>query len=292
MKKFVYILVASLALVACTPKNGVSNKVRIAVSFEDEQQPNTGQQRISAVDRVLEGKHVIDVKWEDKDVLYWNTGDGIDGIDTQNPFKIVSGVDTKSAFFENEDFIGHKDVFTLYYHGAAEPYFENPLQKDQVVTFNENGEIVINNDYFMYTATNCKIGSAIKLEPNFAVLGVKIMGEATNLNHMAGHYAILGEGKASNQNVYISCEINGATQKDELTYYYVIPYKGDEINLQGKYFWIANKNGQNEYSNEMLIKNPCVLTPGVATIIELYLTKYDSDPGDIAYTFTLSSTKE
>ena len=289
MKKFVYIFVASLALVACTPKNGVSNKVRIAVSFEDEQQPNTGQQRISAVDRVLEGKHVIDVNWEDKDVLYWNTGDAID---TQNPFKIVSGVGTKSAFFENESFIGHKDKFALYYHGAAEPNFENPLQKDQVVTFNKYGEIVINNDYFMYTATNCKIGSAIKLEPNFAVLGVKIKGEATNLNHMAGHYAILGEGKVSNQNVYISCKINGATQKDELTYYYVIPYKGDEINLQGKYFWIANQNGKNEYSNEMFIKNSCVLTPGVATIIELYLTKYNSNPEQVANTFTLSSTNE
>lgn len=288
MKKLVYTFVASLALVACTPNNGVSSKVRISVSFEDEQQPNTGQQRISAMDRVLEGKRVIDVNWEDKDVLYWKKEGAIE---TQNPFKIISGVGTKNAFFENENFIGHKDVFTLYYHGASVPDFSNKAVKTQSMKIDENGNIIINNDYLMYTATNCKVGSSINLKPNFAILGVKINaseGIVNNFNNNDIKLAIGSKpaGSASEEVDWI-CQIS--EKKGNATsfiYYFVLPENSDYL-FKTKLIWLTkDKDGLHPISNYVDFSKEIDLIVGGAQIITLNVQQ--GEGGAVAKEYKIS----
>ena len=81
MKKIIYFVFAALALVACEPNNGATEKVRIGVSLDDNTQPTKGPQRISAIDGATE----IEIKWEEGDVLYWDKGDGMD---TKNPLTL------------------------------------------------------------------------------------------------------------------------------------------------------------------------------------------------------------
>lgn len=273
MKRIIYTFVAALALVACTPDNGVSNKVRIAVSFEDEQENTKGQQRISAVDK---GGDVIDVNWEEGDVLYYQK-EGED-ISTANPFEIVSGVGTKHAFFENEDFIGFENTFTLYYHGASTLNFENNVAKTQSAIINKFGQIEINKGYLMYTATNCKIGSGITLKPNFAILGVKITSDnATDATTLAlNKKAVLGKQEGGSYiPYYVSTLIkeDGAT---ELTvapiYYFVFPYDYEDMQknnylVEGMSLWFANETAERECCNRLQFNSPFNLVPGAAQII-------------------------
>lgn len=272
MKKLIYTFVAALALVACTPDNGVSNKVRIAVSFEEEQQNPKGQQRISAKDK---GGDVIEVNWEEGDVLYYQI-EG-DGVNTTNPFQIVSGVGTKHAFFENEDFIGFENTFTLYYHGASTPKFENNVATTQSAIINKLGQIEINNDYLMYTATNCKIGSGITLKPNFAILGVKITSDnATDATTLAlNKKAVLGkEEEGSYTPYYVSTLIkeDGATELNVAPiYYFVFPYDYEDMQknnyLEGMSLWFANETAAQECCNRLQFNSPFNLVPGAAQII-------------------------
>ena len=87
MKKIIYFVFAAMALVACEPNNGATEKVRIGVSLDDKTQPYKGPQRISAVDGAeYDGVEYIEINWEKDDVLYYQL-DG-EGLNTENPFKI------------------------------------------------------------------------------------------------------------------------------------------------------------------------------------------------------------
>ncbi len=281
MKRIIYTFVAALALVACTPDNGVSNKVRIAVSFEDEQENTKGQQRISAVD---EGGDIIKVKWEEEDVLYYQK-EGEEDVNTANPFQIVSGVGTRHAFFENEDFIGFENTFTLYYHGASTPDFDNNVATPQSAIINKFGQIEINKGYLMYTATNCKIGSGITLKPNFAILGVKITSDnATDATTLAlNKKAVLGKEEGGHYTPYYVSTLDkdkedGAT---ELTvapiYYFVFPYDYEDMQknnyLEGMSLWFANETAAQECCNRLQFNSPFNLVPGAAQIITVIVKR-------------------
>ena len=177
MKKIIYFVFAAMALVACEPNNGATEKVRIGVSLDDNTQPAKGPQRISAVDgAVYDGVEYIEINWEKYDVLYYQL-DG-EGLNTENPFKIISGVGTKQAFFECDAMIDYNETFTLYYHGASTPDIENPIPQEQFVTI-KDGKSHINNDYLMYVATGCRVGYPIYLVPNYTLLGVMLTGDDT-----------------------------------------------------------------------------------------------------------------
>ena len=273
MKKLIYTFVAALALVACTPDNGVSSKVRLAVSFEDEQQSTKGQQRISAVDN----GSIIEVKWEEGDVLYWDKGEGVK---TSNPFQIVSGIGEQTAFFECEEMIGHDESFTLYYHGASDPDFDNQVVKTQSMKIDKNGNIIINNDYLMYTATNCKVGSSINLKPNFAILGVKITSDnATDATTLfLNKKAVLGKQEEGHYTPYYVSTLDKEYGATELTvapiYYFVFPYDYEDMQknnylVEGMSLWFANETAEQECCNRLQFKSPFTfnLVPGAAQII-------------------------
>lgn len=174
MKKIIYFVFAAMALVACEPNNGATEKVRIGVSLDDKTQPYKGPQRISAIDGATE----IDINWGEDDVLYYQLHG--QPINTDNPFKIVSGVGKKQAFFECDAMIDYNDKFTLYYHGAAPtPNIANPIPQEQFITILMDGKTSINNDYLMYVATGCKVGYPIYLVPNYTLLGVMLTGDVT-----------------------------------------------------------------------------------------------------------------
>ena len=284
MKKLIYTFVAALALVACTPDNGVSNKVRISVSFEEEQQNTKGQQRISAEDKLIKGKRVIDVNWEKGDVLYFQK-EG-EAVDTDNPFQIVSGVGTKHAFFENEEFIDFQSTFTLYYHGFGNPLdekkpthpdFAQPLVPsiDQTCTITASGT-EINNDYLIYKATNCKVGEGIKLEPQFAILGVQLFGTYTSFDE----YVTIGvgdefnpEGKAYQCNPSASIDLT----KNPI-YYIVLPL---DYPINKKKIRLANQRGHHTSYDELSLEL-VTLDPTKAQIIGIDVTNYNNQSDDNA----------
>ena len=169
MKKILYFAFAALALVACEPNNGATEKVRIGVSLDDNTQPAKGPQRISAVDGVDE----IVVNWEEGDKLYYTVGEENPGDNA--PFEIISGWKSPSAFFEcaqfNLDNLDKK--MNWYYNGCAN--FDNPFELNQTITIVDN-KTVINHDYLLYTAKNQKIGT-FQLRPDFLLLGVALTGD-------------------------------------------------------------------------------------------------------------------
>lgn len=241
MKRIIYTFVAALALVACTPVNGVSNKVRIAVSFEEEQQNSKGQQRISAVDK---GGDIIDVNWEKEDVLYYQL-EGEENINTASYFELVSGAGKKTAIFEcnNPELLGKS--FTLNYHGLAnpkglggkaptDPDFSNPIPLDQECQY-VDGETIINNDYLVYKATDCQIGSGVKLTPQFALLGIMLTGTTENFNK----YVWVG----NEDNTAYFCNMNTSVSlTNSPIYYFVLP---EGYDLANKNIRLAHSRGHN-----------------------------------------------
>ena len=273
MKKLTYFILFALALVACTPDRVVNN-VRISVSIEDKQQAFKGQQRISAVDN----GDVIDVKWEKGDVLYY------DKSDKTKVFQVVKiENDGKNAILECKDFTGNPNNFNLYYYGSDDVDFENPMESKQIVIV-EKGSYVINNDYLKYTATNCKIGSGITLQPNFAILGVEVYGD---YNEVHNYTMRIGSNYGGNSD-YLSIISEQVIGKNPI-YYIVFPYENESIYSFGdKYLWLSHStDGQqiNSASNEISFNNnrPIELTPGEAQIIRIKVEKTNNSVGALVY---------
>lgn len=275
MKKLIYTFVAALTLVACTPDNGVSSKVRLAVSFEDEQQSTKGQQRISAVDN----GSIIEVKWEEGDVLYWNKGEGVN---TSNPFQIVSGIGEQTAFFECETMIGSKDKFTLYYNGAT-TFSENPISDNQKSTI-KNGYTSINNDYLLYIAENCEVGKTITLKPQFQLLGIMVKKDNSITENFVPSIVIAPTGNYNNSATtrpeygYI-CSVGTyntnqeftptALSNDFITYYIVLP---TDYNIQDKEIWLTTEGWGHPCSTNKSLEKVS-LSVDKATIIALNVSK-------------------
>lgn len=274
MKKLIYTIVAALALVACTPDDGVSNKVRIAVSFEEEQQNPKGQQRISAVDKIVEDRHVIDVNWAKDDVLYYEIVG--EDINYDNPFKIISGVGTKNAFFENDDLSLSDKMFNLH-HGTEIPI-------TQTIEIDNNNQTHIDHTALIYKATNCQIGKSIQFSPQFALLGIQLYGIDNNFDEKV----CIGN---SNQissidalDVYL-CGLKESTVVDlnkQPIYYFVLPLNYDFL---GKCIWLANTKGHptTDINNGFLpFASNIELNPNVAQIIRISVQKDNELPGDNA----------
>ncbi len=280
MKKIIYCLVAALALVACTPKNGADQVVRIGVSLDNNAQPNQkGQQRISAIDK----GSVIEILWEDKDVLYYQL-DG-ENIDKANPFKLISGAGTKNAFFECENTPEEnlfKQKFTLYYNGAGTPGGEIP--KEQNGKANE-----VNHNYLFYTAHNCTIESDINLEPNFALLGIRLVKngdkEITSFKksisigkeYISPDHGTVTEGP----DAYILQNIGDVVNLEEKApvFYFVLPIG---YNLDDKYVRIIRNKGQ--HSSEPLKLPNYTLSSNEAAIITINIARTNTpEDGNGAY---------
>lgn len=261
MKKIIYCLVAALALVACTPKNGADQVVRIGVSLDDNAQPNQkGQQRISAKDK----GSVIEILWEDEDVLYYQLDEK--NIDKANPFKLISGAGTRNAFFECEntpedDLFNQK--FTLYYNGAGTPGGEIP--QEQTGKANE-----VNHNYLFYTAHNCTIESDINLEPNFALLGIKLINTSNEITSFdkslsLGDWYTINESVTEGPDAYIFTNIGGSINLESApTYYFVLP---NGYSLNNKYIRIIRQKA-NHSSQPLQLPN-VTLTSNSATIITI-----------------------
>lgn len=270
MKKIVYFILFALALVACQPNNEAVQKVLIGVSLNEEQQPNKGQQRISAKDI----GEKIEIKWESNDVLYYKLNDG--EVNLKSPFKIVSGIGEHTALFECEEMIGHDESFTLYYHGASVLDLSNPAVKAQSIKIDKNGNIIINNDYLMYTATNCKVGSSINLKPNFAILGVKIDATESIVNNFNNNnngikLAIGSKPKGSaEEEVDWICQISEKEgNATSLICYFVLPENSD-YSFENKLIWLTrNSEGLNPISNYVSFSKEINLIAGRAKIITL-----------------------
>ena len=265
MKKLVYTFVASLALVACTPNNGVSSKVRISVSFEDEQQSNKGQQRISAVDRVLDGKHVIDVNWQTKDMLYYQIGNG--EINRTSPFVIVSGAGTKNAIFESDNLSLKNEKFNLYY-GTEIPI-------TQTIEIDNDNHTHIDPAVLLYKSSDCEIGKTTQFAPQFALLGVQLYGteEKFDENVCMGNSSQMNNVNASD--VYV-IELKTSTSVN-LTknpiYYFVLPLNYD---FTGKSIWLAEKKGHpsiNVNTGFLTFNHQIELDSNVAQIIRISVNK-------------------
>lgn len=279
MKKIIYFVFAALALVACEPNNGATEKVRIGVSLDDNTQPAKGPQRISAIDGATE----IDINWEKGDVLYYAAD--VNSIDYSKYFTLISGEDSKTAVFECNDFAFEGESFNLYYHGLADPLnvqqkeegptnpnFDSPIPLDQTCTLN-NGKTVINNDYLVYKGIGCKIGSGIKLNPDFSVVGIVLQGD--------GEFgSLVGIGTSfdnqDNTTSYL-CEMsNSVNLSTSPIYYIVLPAHYD---LSGNKIRLATARGHN-MSNELDLPS-ITLEPGVAQIFRIKLTRKEgSQIGD------------
>lgn len=279
MKKIIYFVFAVLALVACEPNNGATEKVRIGVSLDDNTQPYKGQQRISAIDGATE----IEINWEEGDVLYYQ----LDGkaINTTDPFKLVSGAGEKYAFFEHEAFSDMTASFKLYYHGFGNPLKEdNPTFPDfskqmppinQVISINSlTGTSQINNDYLMYKAINCEVGEDINLEPQFTILGVQLFGAYTNFDE----YVTIGN--SSEWGVDGTAYQCWSSENMDLTqapiYYIVLPLDYD---LSDKELKLANQRGHHT-SNQTLPLAGIKLNPMQAQVIGIDITNYNNQEGD------------
>lgn len=274
MKKIIYFVFAALALVACEPNNGATEKVRIGVSLDDNTQPAKGPQRISAIDGATE----IEIKWEEGDVLYWDKGDGID---TKKTFKIVSGVGEQTAFFECDAMIGSEEIFALYYHGATKPDIINPIPSKQQTIINEEGKSQINNDYLMYSAFNCKIGKSICLNPQYTLLGVMLTGDVTP-NNGAFYIAIApdniyGSGDTQTPTYgYLCSVVNKLSQNLTLSEtpvicYIVLPI---DYELKGKSIWLMEGGWGHPISSNRLQLDKIPLVPGVAQMIAINITHH------------------
>lgn len=258
---------AAFALVACTPDNGVSNKVRISVSFEDEQQPNTGQQRISAVDKVLEGKHVIDVNWSREDILYYQIDNG--EIDRTSPFVIVSGAGTKNAIFESDNLSLKNEKFNLYY-GTEIPI-------TQTIEIDNNNQTNIDPSVLLYKASDCEIGRTSQFAPQFALLGVQLYGTENvfDENICIGQNSDINNPNASS--VYV-CQLKENTSvnlNNNPIYYFVLPL---DYNLMGKSIWLAEKKGHpsvNVNTGYLTFNQQIILDANVAQIIRISVNKED-----------------
>jgi hypothetical protein len=263
MKKIIYCFVAALALVACTPKNGADQVIRIGVSLDNDAQPNQkAQQRISAEDK----GSVIKILWEDKDVLYYQLEGK--GIDKDNPFKLISGAGTKNAFFETTSGELASNTFTLYYNGAGNPGGEIPTSQN-------NEANTVNDDYLFYTATNCKLESVIKLEPKFALLGVQLVSDQNDNSAIQNFTENLVIGNSINSNGFIY-ELNVAylcTHEDPVdllygaaTFYFVLP---EGYSLSGKYIGLAAATGAKHYTSKALQLPNITLDANQANIITI-----------------------
>ena len=244
MKKVLYFVFAALALVACEPNNGATEKVRIGVSLDDNTQPAKGPQRISAVDGVDE----IVVNWEEGDKLYYAVGEENPGDNA--PFEIISGWDSPSAFFECAQFnLDNLDKnMNWYYNGCAN--FVNPFELNQSITIVKN-KTVINHDYLLYTAKNQKIGT-FHLQPAFKLVGVALTGTTAQTIHIViGPSTEHSKGYQGDwSQIYTCCLVgaNGLPQNVQLdstvptTFYLVLP---SDYNFEGKSVWLAYDRGHN-----------------------------------------------
>lgn len=230
MKRIIYTFVAALALVACTPDNGVSNKVRIAVSFEEEQQNSKGQQRISAVDN----GSIIEVKWEEEDLLYYEENES-------NKFFSVANIsnDGKIAIFECNDFKGDPQNFSLYYNTTRE------LSLTQTVELKEENNqynYVLNPEYLSYVANNCKIGHGIHLEPNFMIFGVRLQGDINDFSESV----VIGKAFNDFEGAYLSHFSDKVDLNNQPIYYFILP--NDANFLQDKHVWFNSGDRINNKS--------------------------------------------
>lgn len=280
MKKILYFVFAALALVACEPNNGAIEKVRIGVSLDDNTQPAKGPQRISAID----GATDIDINWEKGDVLYYAAD--VNSIVNYKYFTLISGEGSQTAVFECNDFEFEGESFNLYYHGLADPLgvqgeeamnpnFTSPIPRDQTCTLNDNGKTVINNDYLVYKGIGCKIGSGIKLNPDFSLVGIILQG-------VGGFGSKVGIGtsfeSAQNTTSWL-CGMSSGTVVDLANnpiYYIVLPANYD---LTDHKIRLATSRGHN-MSNELDLPS-VTLEPGVAQIFRIKLTRKEgSQIGD------------
>ena len=264
MKKIIYCFVAALALVACTPKNGADQVIRIGVSLDDDAQPNQkAQQRITAVDG---GGDFIEIKWGEDDVLYYQLDDN--PINMNNPFKLISGAETKNAFFECEknpvELIGQK--FKLYYNGAGKP--------DGVIpTSQENEANTVNHDYLFYTATNCKLESVIKLEPKFALLGVQLVSNQENIEDIYSFNKYIAIRNTQNVDDGYVCKYYTPVNLEESSpiFYFVFP-DGYTLTTDN---YIQLLNTENEHNanlrccKELFFTTTVTLNSNQATVIKI-----------------------
>lgn len=250
MKKVVYFLFAAFVLVACEPEN-IGNRVRIGVSLDEKAQPNKGQQRISAID----GTTDIEINWEKDDKLYYTLSN--ESPNSNTPFEIISGWDTKSAFFECANFDSEllNKSLNWYYNGANE-FMINPFVKSQSITI-KDGKTNINNDYLLYTANNQKIGT-IQLKPAFKLLGIALTGDSEiqkTIHAVVGPTDEHGKGESGNWTDIYSCNLvddKGILQMVQLdittpiTFYIVLPYDYD---FTGKSVWLSYARKHNISTN-------------------------------------------
>ena len=271
MKKILYFVFAALALVACEPNNGATEKVRIGVSLDDNTQPAKGPQRISAVD----GTEEIVIQWEKGDVLYY--AKDVNSIANKKYFTLISGERSQTAVFECDNFEFDGESFNLYYHGLADPLnvqqkgatnpnFASPIPLDQTCTLN-NGKTVINNDYLVYKGVNCKIGNGIKLNPDFSLVGIILQGE--------GEFSSkVGVGTSfevvQNTTSWLCGMSNGTVVNlaNDPIYYIVLPANHDLTNHKIR---LVSSRGHN-ISNELDLPS-VTLEPGVAQIFRIKLTR-------------------
>ena len=287
MKKIIYFVFAALALVACEPNNGATEKVRIGVSLDDNTQPAKGPQRISAVD----GTEDIVIKWEKGDVLYY--ADDVNPIDNSKYFTLISGEDSQTAVFECDNFALKGESFNLYYHGLADPLnvqqkeegptnpnFASPIPLDQKCTLNDNGKTVINNDYLVYKGIGCKIGRGIVLEPDFSILGVVLKG-STNFSQ----YVSIGTGFGKNNNTAYMCNLGNVNLANNPIFYFVLP---SDYNLGDKQIILSTSRGHNT-SAPLDLPN-IQLTPAQAQIIAIEVIRNNDNTISSNSAYTISAT--
>ena len=292
MKKVVYLIViAAFALVACEPNNGIENKVSIGVSLDDSSQSSKGQQRISAIDNETK----ILINWEEGDVLYYAADES--EIDNEKYFTLISGEGSPTAIFECNNFAYEGEMFNLYYHGLADPLdtqgkgvkdpdFGNPIPLNQECTLDENDKTVINNDYLVYKGINCKIGSGIKLVPDFCIIGIQLQGEGQFSQRVAVGTAFNGE---DNVTSYL-CKMNNAVDlANNPIYYFVLPAN---YSLENKKIGLASSRGHNTSASLPLPSK--TLEPGTATIFPITVIRNDNvAEGNInQYTIKKVETKQ
>lgn len=270
MKKIAYLAIVALAFVACTSENGANQVVRIAVSLEEDQTNQTTQQRISAIDKgsTEDGHGIIDIKWEEGDKLYYDKTDL-----TKNVFEVESiSEDGKNAIFVCSDFNGDYN-FSLYYQGKDSPDFSNPTAKFfQTVNVNvgEDGnyEYSINNDYLIYSATDCKIGGDVNFEPDFTILGVQVNGTFNFDKYLA-----IGDDYKINA-IYSKPNRSVDLTKAPI-FYFVLPNDADF--LQNKSIWVAQSSEDGLSLKHSL--SSITLDPDCAKIIRLTLTELNEGEG-------------
>lgn len=217
-------------------------------------------------------------------MLYY--ADDVNSIDNNKYFTLISGEDSQTAVFECDNFDFDGESFNLYYHGLADPLnvqqkgatnpkFASPIPLYQECTLNDNGKTVINNDYLVYKGINCKIGSGIKLNPDFALVGIILQGVG-NFSSKVG----VGTSFEDVQNTTSwLCGMSSGTVVDlanDPIYYIVLPANHDLTNHKIR---LATSRGHN-ISNEIPLPS-VTLEPGVAQIFRIKLTRKEgSQIGD------------